>query len=89
LQCQCIKQHKPLFQSFEQCEDHQGVPDEPGFDIDSCKLELVYQQVIQPQRSFLASLQHQSATPVRSAKFAAPNSKSMRHLKETVRNSKT
>jgi hypothetical protein len=75
LQHQCIKQHKPLFQSFEQCEDHQGVPDEPGFDVDSCKFELVYQQAIQPQRSFSASLQRQF-----NAKFAAPNSKSMAAL---------
>jgi hypothetical protein len=35
--------------TFEQCEDHQGVPNEPSFDVDSCKLELIYQQAIQPQ----------------------------------------
>jgi hypothetical protein len=35
-----MKQHKPLFQYLNNMRYHQGVPDTPGFDVDSCEPEV-------------------------------------------------
>jgi hypothetical protein len=63
-QCQCNKQHKPLFSTFEQCGDHQGVPGKTGFDVDACKFEL---SISNNPNSMILFIQ--SAVPVHSAKF--------------------